>query len=99
SDLETTKLVTGVPDFIGWFAGISLALTPEERAAHPELVAMAEQGQLAGAMGELVARAPAGTWPMLDHDSYLMMFRMNNHMIGGGDMGDWRAGPAMWGLQ
>lgn len=95
----TVRIVTGASDFVGWFAGIDLALTPAERAAHGELVAMAERGELAGAMAQLVARMPAGAYPMLDYDAFMMSFRLNSYLIGGGDMGDWQAGAAMWGLQ
>ena len=98
-DRATTGAVTGTGDFIGWFSGVTLQLTEAERNAHPELTAFLQSGAAAGPMLDLLRQMlqnPASI-PTADYDSYMMMFRLNNYMIGGGSIDDWQAGGAMNG--
>lgn len=72
-----------------------------DAGANDPLAAAEAAGLAAIQQGGGIAPTPAnpamGTGPSTDE--FMMMFRMNNYLIGGGNMADTQMGNAMWGLE
>lgn len=57
---DLIEAVTGSNDLLAWLGAMDLALSPAERAAHPELMAFLGRGKMTAGVTELLARRLAG---------------------------------------